>query len=431
MAAPSDPPAPSPTLSRHVEPVRHRRRWWWALAGTAAANAALTVGLGARSAPGSLAIAIHVEAAPAAPAPPSAPVVIVQAPPAPPAVAPAVVAPPTRFADLGPCPATHARAPTGALTPPSYEPLRGVATSPTDSRRVAAWTGEQVFVSADGGRTWTGVLAGAGRVLDVAFDCHGRALALRADGGLGVVDDGREVWRPVPGLALTWPEPDGDAAAAAAAAVAEVDDTAYRPRLVGGGRAIAIVGASVSAEGDRGQRVVITDDVGVSWRSTDLGWYEGKRLPAAWTGDTLRVAVPWTDCSVEGINLVTISPRATRTDELRAYAPDLALAGNAVIARSYDCGAPGDDGDDGERELCVWRGPRRGWAPMAVPAGGDAELTLLDGPRDVVIAGDAIYPIGARRVGGGRPWSSAWQARAVDLAGRVWGLDEAGQLVRG
>ncbi len=430
MVAPSAPPDPSLALSRHVEPVRHRRRWWWALAGTAAANAALTLGLGARSSTGGLAIAIHVEAAAPA-APPPVPVVIVQAQAAPTAIVPVVAGPPAPFADLGPCPAPHPRAPTGELTQPTFEPLRGVATSPTDSRRVAAWPRDQVFVSADAGHTWRGVLAGDGRVLDVAFDCHGRPLALRAGGGLGVVDDGREVWRAVPGLALTLPEPDGDADAAAAAAVAEVDDTAYRPRLVGGGRAIAIVGATTSDEGDRGQRVVITDDVGVSWRSTDLGWYEGKRLPAAWTGDTLRVAVPWTDCSVEGINLVTISPRATRTDELREYASDLALAGGAVIARSYDCAAPGDDGGDRERELCVWRGPRRGWTPMAVPASGDADLTLLDGPRDVVIAGDAIYPIGAKGVGRGRSWSSAWHARAVDLAGRVWGLDQAGQLVRG
>lgn len=427
MAEPELPPA----LHRHVEPTRRRQLWWWALAGTAAANAALTLGLGARSsAGGGIAVAIKVEAA--APAP--APVVVVQAAPAPAPMSapPAPVAEPVGhdpFADRGPCPAPHAGRPAGALTQPTeLGYLRGIGTSPTDSRLVAAWDKESVHVSRDGGHTWGRVLDGEGWVLDVSFDCHGRVLALRRGSGLGMRDGMDEAWRPVREVELVFREGDD-------AEPPEPADDDYAPRLVGGGRWIAVLGAG-DLDGEDGPRsmAAITRDAGATWRRVDLHYWERADVRGEWSGDTLRVIVPWTDCMSEGLSLVTVSPGGVSTAELGGYAGQVALAGATVLAPPSTCHYAEGVGDDvAGGGLCVWRAGR--WTLKPAPAdpdarGEDRNFDVVDGPVDVMWSGDLVYRVSARGYGAGKRWDARWRPITTDRAGRVWGLDELGVIVR-
>jgi hypothetical protein len=72
-------------------------------------------------------------------------------------------------------------------------PVRGVATARHDGRLRVAWTERDVFVSTDGGAYFEQTLERAGAVSDAAFDSRGRLHVLRADGWLGIHDDGAEV----------------------------------------------------------------------------------------------------------------------------------------------------------------------------------------------------------------------------------------------
>jgi hypothetical protein len=79
----------------------------------------------------------------------------------------------------------------------------GVAASPTDSARIAAWTTDAIVLSADGGRSFRTVLEGEGDVDTVALDDRGAVMAVRAHHELGVLapdapDATRASWRTIP-----------------------------------------------------------------------------------------------------------------------------------------------------------------------------------------------------------------------------------------
>ncbi|HWO19529.1 MAG TPA: hypothetical protein VNO30_12165 [Kofleriaceae bacterium] len=106
----------------------------------------------------SISVPITLNLAPPAPAPP--------APPTPPA-------PRALDGDLGPCPARHTRAADVEFaTLP--EDISTLSASWFDTRLLAAWTGEHVYLSTDEGRSFQRVLDRAGEIGHVAFDCHGR-----------------------------------------------------------------------------------------------------------------------------------------------------------------------------------------------------------------------------------------------------------------
>lgn len=417
-------------LRRHVQHARRRHAWWLALAGATAANAALAIALhaGRSSTP--------ARAAPPPPPSPApqltfvfrdAPAAASAATPAPapaPAPEPRPPPPPPAFADLGPCPAPYTARTPGAFVPPQppdAEELHGFAVSPTDTRLLAAWSREHLLVSRDGGRRWSRVLDGPGGMIDATFDCHGRAIALRHGFGLGIRDGARETWRHVPFL---------DAGTGGVDDAGELASTNHRRRLAGGGRAIAVFGVS----GDDTSRglALVSDDLGVGWRTADLGYYESGAFTHAWTGDTLHVVIPIFDCSYASLRYTAIGPDGTTAHELERYAQQLALTGGAVVALD-GCHADGDA--TGEPGLCRWTAAR-GWRPlggMQPPATDDGEPTypyLIDGPVDVVIDGNQLHTLRANGLGPWRPWPRDWTALTTDGAGRVYALDVDGQLVR-
>ncbi len=411
-------------LHRQVQRARYRYASWLALCAGVSSSALLALALWVTSPPAP-------QPAPAPTAPTSAMLVrdepVVVAPQIVPPViivvqqtqTPAVARERAPFGDLGPCPAPHKVAPRGALVQPPRYMLRGVATAPTDTRWVAAWDAEHVYVTRDGGTSWDRVLDGAGAVLDVAFDCHGRVFALRRGSGLGVREGADETWRNIAGIHI-----------------GEVDDEVpdpgehrdYAPRLLGGGRKIVVLGTASAEQGDA--FAAISSDGGASWSHVNLSWYEGGSIYGDWQGDTLRVVIPWTDCMSEGVRMVTITPEGTQTSELDIWANELAIDGTEIHALSSNCPAIGDDEYPA---ICLWR-PRKGWSelPIVGPPGGDEDraIMLIDGARDVLWIDDHIVPIQHGRTGRARPWPDGATPRAVDLSGRVWGLDGQHQLVR-
>lgn len=412
-----------PLLRREAQRARYRHAWWLALAAGVAGNGLLVLAMWAaapRPAPAEVSVMPAPVVAPT-------PTVVVSPPIAPPVVvvvqaaAPAAAAAFAAFGDLGPCPAPHTARPSGALRQPRLDaPIAGFAGAPTDSRKIAVWTDEEVHVSADGGGSWDRVLDGPGGVLDVSFDCHGRVLALREGNGLGLRDGAREAWRTVPAMSMR----AGDEA-----------EPRYAPKLVGGGRAMAVVG---TREDDAGEAwAALSDDGGATWRHVSLGWYEGL-ASAAWHRDTLQVALPWTDCRDEGIRLVTVTARGTRAEEIDEWAQQVALDRGAVLGLSWQCPEPGRDALAVEDQLCAWR-DGVGWRSLSLGPvaddggdGGDGgyALTLVDGPADVIVHGASVQAIGGRKLGRAREWPLGADALGTDLAGRLWGKDADGSLIR-
>ncbi|HUQ01491.1 MAG TPA: hypothetical protein VM261_03300 [Kofleriaceae bacterium] len=398
-------------LRREAQRARYRHAWWIALAAGASGNALLVLAMWA-SAPRAAPANVSVMPAPVAASP--APIIVAS-----PVAAPVIVvvpqpaAAPTgaqAFGDLGPCPEPHTARPTGALRQPSDATVEHVAAAPTDSRLVAAWNEDDVFVSRDGGSSWDRVLAGPGAVLDASFDCHGRVLVLREGNGLGMRDGVREAWRTVPGVEL------------------RVSDEDYQPRdmarVIGGGRSLAVTGPR-SGDGDGEAWAAISDDGGVSWHHADLGWYDGT-THAAWEGDALRIMVPWTDCMSEGIRLVTVTGSGVKDDELGEWSANVALDRTGPYVLSEYC--------EGDALLCIWR-PGRDWralVPAAVVAHGDDGITLqvVDGPVDVIIRNDTVQTLTGARLGKARTWPFDADPLATDLAGRLWGKDTDGRLIR-
>lgn len=402
-------------LRREAQRARYRHAWWIALAAGVSGNALLVLSMWAVAPrPAPAAVSVMPAAAPSAPvilsSPAAAPVIVVMQ-------APATTAPAQALGDLGPCPEPHAARPSGALRQPRLdgEPV-GFAGAPTDSRWLAVWTTSELHVSRDGGASWDRVLDGPGDVIDATFDCHGRVLALRDGNGLGIRDGAREAWRTVPGVAVRIPR-------------ADEEYPHHVPELVGGGRTLAVIGPQ-SGDDDYHANVAMSDDGGATWRHADLGWYEGS-AEGEWTGDTLHVMIPWTDCMAEGIRLVTVSAGGVRSEEIDEWSQQTALDRGAVHGVSWSCPP---DYNSADTALCTWR-QGKGWRSVPLepaPTGSDAgyDLFLVDGPVDVLVREHIVQTIGSRKLGRAREWPSGAEPLGTDLAGRLWGKDADGTLIR-
>ncbi len=408
-------------LRRQVQRARYRHAWWTAVVAGLGGNALLVLGLWAaapRAEGPDIAVMPAQVSAPPAPAP-----IVVTPPMVPPMIVVVTPPPPTagaRGGDLGPCPAPHTARPSGGLRQPDVDgQLVGFNGSPSDSRLVAVWTADRLLVSRDGGASWDRVLDGPGGIVDATFDCHGRALVLRTGAGLGVRDGAREAWRPVPNIVIDVPADEHGR---------------YQPRLVGGGRSIAVVGTRGEEFGQG--YAALSDDGGESWRFADLGWYEGDRIAAAWDGGALDVVVPWTDCSWEGLRRATVTASGVKEHGDLAWARQIALDGARIHGVSWDCPQTPDTPDEG---LCTWR-DGHDWRPVAPPraagsadatTGDDAvELTLVDGPVDVVVREHQVHAIRGAHLGRGRAWPAEATPLGTDRAGRLWGLEAGHTLIR-
>lgn len=405
-------------LRREAQRARFRHASWIALVAGVTGNGLLVLAMWA-AAPRPVPAAVSVM--PAA-APPPAPVVI-SSPVAPPVivVVPAAAGSATQaqaFGDLGPCPAPYAARPSGALRQPSDQEMTHVAGAPTDSRWIAAWNEHDIHVSRDGGASWDRVLVGPGDVVDVSFDCHGRVLALRDGNGLGMRDGAREAWRTIPGVDVN---------------IGSIDESRYTGTVVGGGRAVAVIGPRDAESGDGEAWVAISDDGGATWRHASLGWYDGS-TSAAWHGDTLRIVAPWTDCMSEGIRLITVTAAGAKSQELDEWMSMVALDRGAVYGLTEYCNARIDNGDDDPPALCLWRQGRDWTALDTAPAESHGEegvvTTLIDGPVDVVVRNDVAQTITGSRLGRARAWPVGAVPMATDLSGRLWGRADDGWLIR-
>lgn len=404
-------------LRREAQRARYRHAWWIALVAGVSGNALLVLAMWAAAPkPSPAAVSVMPAGAPAAPivvsSPVAPPVIVVM-----PQIAPALVGG-TAFGDLGPCPDPHAERPSGGLRQPTDQEIKHVAGAPSDSRWIAAWNDFDVFASRDGGASWDEVLDGPGEVVDASFDCHGRVLVLREGNGLGMRDGVREAWRAVPGVELQ--------------ASDEEYAPRYQPRVVGGGRSIAIVGPHTGGvDGDGDGWAAISDDGGVTWRHADLGWYEGVAT-AAWSGDTLRIVVPWTDCMSEGTRLVTVTAGGQKREELDQWSWQVGLDRGTPFVLSEYCEGRATPGAR-EPVLCVWRGREwRALDPAPVESRGEegVVLQLVEGPADVLILNDIAQTLTGTRLGRARTLPSGFEPLGTDLAGRVWGNDADGRLTR-
>ncbi|MBZ0238904.1 MAG: hypothetical protein K8M05_41720, partial [Deltaproteobacteria bacterium] len=193
------------------------------------------------------------------------------------------------------------------------------------------------------------------------------------------------------------------------------------------------VGARTGDDGDAW--AALSDDGGATWRHVALGYFEGVSA-AAWKGDALRVVLPWTDCRDEGIRVVTVTAGGERSEEIDEWARQVALDRGALLGVSWECPVAGRSELDAEHRLCAWR-EGSGWMSFSLvpadPGGGDAgyELTLVDGPADVIVRGAIVQSviIIGRKLGPPREWPLGAVALGTDLAGRLWGTFD-GELIR-
>ncbi len=401
-------------LRRIAHASRRRRGLWLVIGAVVVAHGAVVIALTrARAAPPAV---LHV----AAPTLAAAPAPATQFVPLPQPMVTVVVAPTpavsTWSGDLGPCPAEVTAAPRRALAQPDA-PVDDVAVSPRDARSVVAWNRREVFLSGDGGGAWASVLAGPGAVLDAGFDCHGRLMVYRTGGGFGLRAGTQERWTSLEGF----DEPD----------LARTEAEEPRPvqvRVVGGGPYAAVVG---SASDEDGIRLALSVDGGATWRYSDLGYAEHDGVDAVMTaGGTVRLALPWVDCMSEGMRVATIhAERGLVTDDDTDYVGQGAhpVIGGAVYGFSWGSEPTG---------LRVYRDGR--WRPVAwaapatEPDDGDVEPVLIGGARAAIRAGDRLWLLSGTRT---RQLEARWDLgdvapRQVDAAGRVWGVDARGELVR-
>ncbi len=395
-------------LRRAVLATRRRRGLWIAATLGVAAHVAAVTMLGRERAkpPPPEVLVIAGPAVPIeVPSPPPPPVVITV-----PAPAPVVVG--DRFGDLGPCPEVIDHAPRGAIEE-LYLRVDDVTSAPRDARKIAAWTDDAVLASLDGGRTFERVLDGPGQVLDVAYDCHGRLMAYRAGGWLGVRADTHERWVELPGLADTPAEPD--------------DPRPPEVHVLGGGPYPAVLGTGDDGTWD--VRVAIALD-GEHWQFHDLGYGELDGLDGVTLPDgTVRVVSPWVDCMSEGMELFTIDPaRGTVVSESLGWVGYDDHPVNAAAVFGFP------DEDDGV-PLSAWRGGK--WRPIVSGYARDDDRegpypTLIAGTRPILWDGARVFTLTSRRA---KLVTSSWPEdapppRDVDAAGRVWGVDDSGTLIR-
>ena len=148
-----------------------------------------------------------------------------------------------------PPPRTDAKLRRPAKLPEAIDHVRP---SVTNAGWIAAWNAKHIYISTDGGASWQRRLDAASPVQDVAFDCFGRPIAMRAN-FVGIRDGEAEHWRPVPSLRQIDPEVPMPA------------------RLLGGGPDIVVV-AHAEQRDDRWwvAQLGVSHDLGATWRTRRL-----------------------------------------------------------------------------------------------------------------------------------------------------------------
>ena len=285
------------------------------------------------------------------------------------------------------CPSVVREAP--AANPKHFpEDVTRVSVALTNARWLAAWNDKHVFVSRDGGATFTRTLDGPGAVIDVAFDCFGHPIVLRDNARVGIRDD-RDRWARVPGLRGD----DGDL-----------------NNLIGGGPDVVVLGVTSEADSQMG-RLAITRDLGTSWSFRDLSpYYEGRNASGHQLADgRIRVALSFVDCMHDPMYWYAIDGERIVEDDLTVAPGKLYVHGDIAYASTQ------------------WRRMNREWRDIeGLPT--DVDVHLMGAvPR--AIAGNVVYRLRDGVATPLRPWPNGVEPLAVDLAGRIWGRDKSTLVV--
>ena len=269
------------------------------------------------------------------------------------------------------------------------EAVARVRPSVTNAGWIAAWNDDTIYISMDAGASWTQRLDGEGVVRDVAFDCYGRAIAVRGR-KLGILDGDGVHWEALPGLRLT-------------------DDDLYgRPHAVvlGGGPDVAVIGHALrSKDGAWTAALVVSHDLGLTWQHRTLAdYWEGGDVHGRQHEDgTILAMIPQADCMHD--DPWVFRWRAGELEQVEAaIAADLAFFGDRMISSKQ-------------------------WQHIGSPQAHDLPAldylhpTLIEGPYPILITPDGAY-----RVDGKQPKLLPWQLDGnevqpvADPAGRIWSV---------
>ncbi len=261
--------------------------------------------------------------------------------------------------------------------------------SPTNAGWIAAWSEEAIFLSDDAGGSWHRALDGEGQVRDVAFDCFGRAIAIRGR-RLGIRDGDRDSWRTLPVFDVT-----DHRALEEPATVA----------VLGGGPDVALVGLEPIPDQLWRARLAISRDLGTTWEthSLDQEWEGGELRGRQYEDGSIRAMLPVPDCMGDSAWLFTYRDGVVHGD-YDAVSPNMAFFGDAVLSdREWK--------HDGDHEM------------RPIVGLESVNPDIIEGPSPIVAVDGTLY-----RVTNGKasplPYKLSDEATSLvaDAAGRVWSI---------
>jgi len=297
------------------------------------------------------------------------------APPAPPAVVSKAIAT---------CPAPVHESPRAA--PENFPSgMTHVVAAETDARWIAAWNRDYVWVSHDGGATWERELDRDGVVGAVTFDCFGHAIVLRDATQVGIHDGDVERWHRVPGLHGGSEDPN---------------------TLIGGGPDVVVLG--ITTQQNWTARIAISSDLGATWAHRDLmHWYESHNASGRQDRDgTIHLAMAFADCMSDPMDWYTID----RTGKI--HVDDNTTSAVGMVYVHGDVTYAGGQ----------FRHMHREWQAIA---GLNEQVWAVKflGVVPRAITDSVVYRLEDGVATPLRPWPVGVQPLAVDLSGRIWGLD--------
>jgi len=263
---------------------------------------------------------------------------------------------------------------TPPLAPPRFLPAPiprsgfvGVAES-RDGRVAAAWTATSLYVTRNGGRTFSRALARTGAIAGALVNDDGAVFVLRTPRALGAqYADGTEAWRTMPRAV----QPRSDDDEVRVTAVARGAHTGW-----------LVVNPRGRTEDEAGW-VALTDDDGIHWRTVRLPVTTDRGLVDLAADGAARVLLWESDCSYDDVQVYRLAPLARRLDARATRLVDLptearfdrdgwihAAVTRPCYASEARCRERLDDYDPALRRQRITAARRAASAPWFYVAGG-------------------------------------------------------------
>lgn len=173
--------------------------------------------------------------------------------------------------------------------------LVGVAES-RDGRVAAVWTRSRLYITRDGGRSFTRALDRRGAIATALVDDRGTVFVLRPPRALGVQrEDGAEAWRAMPLVVRAETEEEPNVAAAS-----------------NGTRSAWIVVNVSSGNDGPDSRLALTDDEGETWRVIRMPETTDRGIVDVNPDGSLRVLLWESDCSYDSVTMYRLAADARR-----------------------------------------------------------------------------------------------------------------------